>query len=91
MILKKIIEEIEKFAPTAYQESYDNCGLLTGHKEQEVNGAILCLDCTEAIVEEAIQKKCNLIITKPITSYNFLPYAFGSNLIESVYLNGVKL
>ncbi|MCA0431378.1 MAG: imidazolonepropionase [Bacteroidetes bacterium] len=35
-----------------------------------------------------IGKKCNLIITKPITSYNFLPYAFGSNLIDKVIING---
>ena len=41
MLLKTILAEIERFAPLAYQESYDNCGLLTGHKEQEVTGAIL--------------------------------------------------
>ena len=62
MLLEKIITEIESFAPLAYQESYDNCGLLVGNKNQEITGAILCLDCTEAVVEEAINKKCNLII-----------------------------
>ena len=51
MLLKTILAEIERFAPLAYQESYDNCGLLTGHKEQEVTGAILCLDCIEAVVD----------------------------------------
>ena len=35
-------------------------------------------------------KKANFFITKPISSYGFIPYSFGSNLIESVYLNGVK-
>lgn len=37
-----------------------------------------------------VGKKANFFITKPISSYGFIPYSFGSNLIESVYLNGVK-
>jgi imidazolonepropionase len=37
-----------------------------------------------------IGKKANFFITQPISSYAFIPYSFGSNLIESVYLNGVK-
>ena len=37
-----------------------------------------------------IGKKANFFITKPISSYAFIPYAFGSNLIESVYLSGIK-
>jgi imidazolonepropionase len=37
-----------------------------------------------------IGKKANFFITQPISSYGFIPYSFGSNLIESVYLNGVK-
>jgi dinuclear metal center YbgI/SA1388 family protein len=90
MILKKIIEEIEKFAPTAYQESYDNCGLLTGHKEQEVNGAILCLDCTEAIVEEAIQKKCNLIIAHHPIIFSGLKKLSGENYVERTIIKAIQ-
>ena len=37
-----------------------------------------------------IGKKANFFITKPISSYGFIPYSYGSNLIESVYLNGLK-
>jgi imidazolonepropionase len=37
-----------------------------------------------------VGKKANFFITKPISSYGFIPYSFGSNLIESVYLNGIK-
>lgn len=90
MILKKIIEEIEKFAPPAYQESYDNCGLLTGHKEQEVNGAILCLDCTEAIVEEAIQKKCNLIIAHHPIIFSGLKKLNGKNYVERTIIKAIQ-
>ena len=90
MILKDIIAELERFAPLAYQESYDNCGLLTGHKEQEVTGALLCLDCTEAIIEEAIQKKCNLIIAHHPIIFIGLKKINGSNYIERTIIKAIQ-
>ena len=33
-------------------------------------------------------KKANIILTKPITSYGFIPYSFGTNQIEKVFLKG---
>ncbi|MBL7936616.1 MAG: Nif3-like dinuclear metal center hexameric protein [Bacteroidia bacterium] len=90
MILKTIITEIEKFAPLAYQESYDNCGLLTGNKEQEVTGAILCLDCTEAVVEEAIQKKCNLIIAHHPIIFGGLKKLNGNNYVERTVIKAIQ-
>ena len=38
-----------------------------------------------------IGKKANLIITKPIPSYNYLPYSFGENNIETVIINGTVI
>lgn len=90
MLLKTIITEIEKFAPLAYQESYDNCGLLTGHKEQEVTGALLCLDCTEAIIEEAIQKKCNLIIAHHPIIFGGLKKINGTNYVERTIIKAIQ-
>ncbi len=90
MILKNIITEIEKFAPLSYQESYDNCGLLTGHKEQEVTGAILCLDCTEAVVEEAIQKKCNLVIAHHPIIFGGLKKLNGKNYVERTVIKAIQ-
>lgn len=90
MNLKTIISEIEKFAPLAYQESYDNCGLLTGNKEQEVTGAILCLDCTEAVVEEAIQKKCNLIIAHHPIIFGGLKKLNGNNYVERTVIKAIQ-
>ena len=63
MTVQDIITEIENFAPIAYQEDYDNCGLITGQKNQPVTGALLSLDCTEEVIEEALKNNCNLIIT----------------------------
>jgi dinuclear metal center YbgI/SA1388 family protein len=90
MLLKTIITELEKFAPLAYQESYDNCGLLTGHKEQEVTGAILCLDCIEAIVDEAIQKNCNLIIAHHPIIFSGLKKLNGNNYIERTIIKAIQ-
>ena len=90
MILKNIIDELEKFAPPSYQESYDNCGLLTGHKELEVTGAILCLDCTEAVVEEAVNKKCNLIIAHHPIIFSGLKKLNGKNYVERTVIKAIQ-
>lgn len=90
MLLKNIINELEKFAPLSYQESYDNCGLLTGNKEHDVTGAILCLDCTEAVVEEAIQKKCNLIVAHHPIIFGGLKKLNGSNYVERTVIKAIQ-
>ena len=90
MLLNTIITEIEKFAPLSYQESYDNCGLLTGNKEQEVSGTILCLDCTEAVVDEAIQKKCNLIIAHHPIIFGGLKKLNGNNYVERTVIKAIQ-
>ena len=63
MKLSKIIESLEKWAPPIYQEHYDNSGLMVGDKDAIISGCLISLDCTEKIVEEAIKKKCNLIVS----------------------------
>jgi dinuclear metal center YbgI/SA1388 family protein len=90
MLLKEITNEIENFAPLSYQESYDNCGLLTGNKEQEITGAILCLDCTEAVVEEAIQKKCNLIVAHHPIIFSGLKKLNGNNYVERTVIKAIQ-
>ncbi len=90
MLLKTIIAEIERFAPLAYQESYDNCGLLTGHKEQEVTGALLCLDCVEASIDEAIRKKCNLIIAHHPIIFGGLKKLNGTNYVERTVIKAIQ-
>ena len=54
---------LERFAPLPLQESWDNAGLQTGLTETEVSGALLCLDVNERIVDEAMAKGCNLIVS----------------------------
>jgi len=90
MKIQDIISEIENFAPLAYQEDYDNCGLLTGDKNREVTGVLLSLDCIESIVDEAIEQKCNLIISHHPIIFSGLKKITGSNHIERTIIKAIK-
>lgn len=63
MKVKEIAALIEQFAPLALQEEYDNSGLNVGSYETEVTGVLLCVDVTEAVLDEAISLGCNLIVS----------------------------
>ena len=64
MNINKVVDALEQYAPLPLQEGYDNAGLQVGLTETvEVSGALLCLDVTEQVVDEAIEKGCNLIVS----------------------------
>ena len=64
MKINKVVDALEQYAPLPLQEGYDNAGLQVGLTETvEVSGALLCLDVTEQVVDEAIEKGCNLIVS----------------------------
>ena len=63
MQIKALITSLEEWAPLQFQESYDNSGLIVGDLEANCTGVLCSLDCTEAVIEEAIQKGCNLIVS----------------------------
>jgi dinuclear metal center YbgI/SA1388 family protein len=61
--IKEVLSALEEFAPLPLQESWDNAGLQIGLTEAEVSGALLCLDVTEAIIDEAVRRGCNLVVS----------------------------
>ena len=61
--IKEVLSALEKFAPLPLQESWDNAGLQVGLTEAEVSGALLCLDVTEEVIDEAVAKGCNLVVS----------------------------
>lgn len=61
--VKDILKEIEQYAPLPLQESFDNAGVQVGDVNQPAIGALLCLDVTEEVVDEAIEMGCNLIVS----------------------------
>ena len=63
MKVRDVAAAIEEFAPLALQESYDNSGLIVGRPDDEVHKALLAVDVTEEVLQEAVQKGCDMIIT----------------------------
>ena len=60
--IKEVISTLERFAPLPLQDGYDNAGLQVGLTEAEVSGVLLCLDVTEAVLQDAIDNGCNLVV-----------------------------
>ncbi len=90
MKLIEIIEYLETVAPLSYQESYDNSGLLVGNENLTIKSVLTCLDCTEEVIEEAINKKCNLIISHHPIIFNSFKKITSSTYNERVILKAVK-
>ena len=63
MKIKDITDVIERFAPLSYQESYDNAGLIVGRPDDEVQRALLAVDVTDEVLDEAEREGCDLVIT----------------------------
>jgi len=90
MNIKQITNFLESYAPLEYQESYDNCGLIIGDANAEVKGALITLDCTEAIIDEAIATGCNLVIAHHPIIFGGLKKLNGSNYIERTVIKALK-
>ncbi|WP_339922487.1 Nif3-like dinuclear metal center hexameric protein [uncultured Cyclobacterium sp.] len=89
-LIKDIISYLENLAPTAYQESYDNAGLIVGNPLAEVNGIICSLDVTEEVVLEAKAKKCNLIVAHHPIIFRGLKRLTGKDYIERTVISAIK-
>ncbi len=88
--IKEIIRALELFAPPSLQESYDNSGLITGNPDDEFTGAILSIDTTENIVDEAIKKGANLIISHHPIVFSGLKQLIGKNYVECTIIKAIK-
>lgn len=78
------------FAPLPLQESYDNAGLQVGIHEAEVKGALLCLDVTEEIIDEAVTSECNLIISHHPLLFKPLKRITGASYVERCILKAIS-
>ena len=90
MKIKDITSYLEDFAPLYYQEDYDNCGLIVGNENIVVEGALITLDCTEDIIDEAIEEGCNLVIAHHPIIFSAIKKLNGSNYIERVIIKAIK-
>lgn len=90
MKIRSIIQVLEELAPPIYQEGYDNAGLITGDAQMEVRGAVLCLDATEAVLDEAISLNCKLVIAHHPIVFKALKRFTGKNYVERVIIKAIK-
>lgn len=90
MTVNNIINKLEELAPLAYAEDFDNVGLLVGNRESEVSKVLVTLDTTEAVVDEAIEKGANLIISFHPIIFSGMKKITGKTYVERVILKAVK-
>ena len=90
MKVKDITGYLESIAPLAYQESYDNSGLICGDHEMDVKGVLICLDSTEAVIAEAIATNCNMVVAHHPIVFSGLKKINGKNYVERVIINAIQ-
>jgi dinuclear metal center YbgI/SA1388 family protein len=90
MRIQQITDYLESIAPLAYQESYDNSGLIVGNKQQEAARVLVTLDCTEAVVEEAIREGCGLIVAHHPIVFSGLKKFNGNSYVERVIIKAIR-
>ena len=91
MKIYQVVDALEQYAPLPLQEGYDNAGLQVGLTEAvEVSGALLCLDVTEAVVDEAIRKGCNLIVSHHPLIFRKLARISDENYVQRTVMKAIK-
>lgn len=88
--IKEVCQYLESFANPSLQESYDNSGLLIGDENAEVTSILISLDCTEEVVQEAIEKSCNLIVAHHPIIFTGIKKITGKNYIERTIIQAIK-
>jgi len=88
--IKDIISELETLAPLSYQESYDNAGLVTGDINAKATSALLCFDVTEEIIDEAIEKGANLVISHHPVIFGGLKKITGATSTERIVIKAIR-
>ncbi len=90
MIIKEVCTYLETIAPLVLQESYDNAGLIVGDENAEVTGVLISLDTIESVVDEAIRRKCNLIVSHHPILFSGLKKITGKNYIERTIIKAIR-
>ncbi len=90
MTIKEITSFLEVTAPLSLQESYDNAGLICGDSQWDCKGVIICLDCTEEIILEALEKNCNLVIAHHPILFKGLKKLTGASYVERSIITAIK-
>lgn len=90
MKIKEVVSALERFAPLPLQDGFDNAGLQIGLTEAEVSGALLCLDVTEAVLDEAVAMGCNVVISHHPLIFKGYKSITGRDYVERCIMKAIK-
>lgn len=90
MKIREILRTLEEFAPLSFQDGYDNAGLQVGLADVETTGVLLCLDVTEKVIDEAVCKGANLIISHHPLLFKGLKRITGGSYIDRCVMKAIK-
>jgi dinuclear metal center YbgI/SA1388 family protein len=90
MTIREIINYLESIAPTAHQESYDNSGLIIGDPEATITSALITLDVTETVIDEAIETGCELIVAHHPILFKGIKRINGTTYVERCVIKAIK-
>ncbi|HEX8268842.1 MAG TPA: Nif3-like dinuclear metal center hexameric protein [Flavobacterium sp.] len=90
MQIKQIMAVLEQMAPLAYAEDFDNVGLLVGDSDAEATGILVCHDALEAVIDEAIAKKCNFVVCFHPILFSGIKKITGKNYVERAVIKAIK-
>jgi dinuclear metal center YbgI/SA1388 family protein len=90
MTIDTVCHWLEEIAPLQLQESYDNAGLQIGDRTREVTSVLITLDVTEEVIEEAIAKKCNLIIAHHPLLFKGLKQITGAGYVQRCVMAAIR-
>ncbi len=90
MKLSQLTAYLESLAPLAYQEEYDNSGLIVGRPDQDIYQALISLDCTEALVDEAIATNCQVIVSHHPIVFRGLKKFNSKTYVERVVEKAIR-
>lgn len=90
MTVKEIMNCITEIAPLQWQEDYDNAGLQVGDLNAEVHKALIALDVTEELIDEAVAKQCDLIVSHHPLIFRGLKHLTPQTYIERVVMKAIK-
>jgi dinuclear metal center YbgI/SA1388 family protein len=90
MLISTVIESLESLAHPSLQEHYDNAGLITGNPDWELTGILCALDSTEDVIDEAIGRKCNMVIAHHPIVFGGLRKISGNNYVGRIVIKAIK-
>ncbi|NLV39145.1 MAG: Nif3-like dinuclear metal center hexameric protein, partial [Bacteroidales bacterium] len=90
MKVRDICTLIENFAPLKLQEDYDNAGLILGDPAAQVKAVLVCLDVSEAVLDEALEKGCNMVVSHHPLIFRGIKSITGKNPQERTLIKAIQ-